>query len=101
MSSSAPPEFAKIQGQLSELHSELSILSKQKPNDAVNAFKLQFINQLLDAANSLLRDEYHPFVGFTTFDGDAMPTNSDVVLILSQYIKCMHRQAHIDKYGSF
>lgn len=85
-------KFYKIQGQLEALHEEIGILSKKKPDDAVNVFKLRFINQVLTEANSILDGEYIPFVGFSTFDEDTLPTNSDVVMILSQYLKCFERQ---------
>ncbi|MFZ2172257.1 MAG: hypothetical protein WAW61_21790 [Methylococcaceae bacterium] len=85
-------QFFKIQNQLEALHGEISILSKRKPDDAVNTFKLNYINQVLSEANSILDENYIPLNGFNTFDLDNLPTNSDVVVILSQYIKCFHRQ---------
>ena len=34
-------------------------------------------------------DSYKPFPDFTEFDEEELPTNSDVSLVLSQYINCM------------
>ena len=85
-------KFNKIRGQLKALHEEMSTLSKKKPGDAVNLFKLKYINQILTEANAILDDNYIPLAGFGTFDEESLPTNSDVVLILSQYIECFHRQ---------
>ena len=85
-------KFRKIQGQLKALHEEVSTLSKKKPDDGVNLFKLKYINQVLTEANAILDDNYIPLAGFSTFDEESLPTNSDVVLILSQYIECFDRQ---------
>lgn len=41
-------EFEKLSVQLQSIYDELSILSKESPNDAVNKFKLNFINKLLN-----------------------------------------------------
>ena len=90
--------FEKIEGQLKGLYEEIGLLSKKKPDDAVNMFKLEFINQVLTDANSVLDEEYMPFDTFTTFDEDNLPTNSDVVMVLSQYLKCFIRQK-VDRYG--
>ena len=84
--------FRKTWDQLQGLHEEIGTLSKRKPDDAVNIFKLRFINQILGEANQALDPEHLPLNGFTSFDEDTVPTNSDVVLILSQYLKCFDRQ---------
>jgi hypothetical protein len=81
--------FIKTQSQLEELYTEISILSKKSQNDALNKFKLKFVNQLLDEANQLLGDKNKPFNDFSSFDEEDMPTNSDVALILSQYLSCL------------
>lgn len=77
-------EFEKLEQQLHSFLDEMSELSRKKPNDAVNKFKLKFINTTLDKLNRLLAD-YRPFEDFQQFDVDSLPSNSDVVLILSQY----------------
>lgn len=84
--------FRRIRAQLEVLHEEIGLLSKKKPDDPVNVFKLKFINQLLTEANSILDEGYIPFAEFSTFDEDALPTNSDVVMILSLYLECSERQ---------
>ena len=38
--------FEKLDGQLQSTYDEISLLSKKKPNDAVNKFKLKFVNTL-------------------------------------------------------
>lgn len=83
--------FEKLQGQLEGFYDEMSIMSKKSSNDGVNKFKLKFINQLFSELNTFLKDDYKPFKEFIKFDEDELPTNSDVVLILSQYLNCMEK----------
>lgn len=83
-------EFEKLEQQLHSFFTEISELSKKKPNDGLNRFKLKFINSTLDALNRLI-GEYRPFEDFDTFDVDEIPTNSDVVVILAQYAAAIHR----------
>ena len=85
-------KFNKVNRQLSALHQEVSILSKRKPDDAINKFKLKFINQVLVEVNAVLNRKNKPFQDFATFQEDEMPTNSDVVMILAQYLECFDRQ---------
>lgn len=83
--------FEKIQSQIEGLYKEIGILSKKNPNDAVNKFKLKFINQLLVEANNLLQGQYKPLQGFEVFDDDDLPSNSDVTFIFEQYLNCMEK----------
>lgn len=82
-------EFKKILNQLEGLHEEISTLSKKSYTDALNNFKLKLVNQVLKRTNKLLGKEYKPFDDFEEFNEDDLPTNSDVTLVLSQYINCM------------
>lgn len=82
----------KTCGQLESLHSEISLLSKKSPVDAVNKFKLKLINSVLESANQLLGEKDKPFKDFTVFNEDDLPNNSDVVMILSQYISCIEQE---------
>jgi len=91
--------FEKVRGQLKELHNEIAILSKAKPDNPVNKFKLKFINEKLGDANAVLADSFKPLKGFTLFADDSLPSNSDVVMILSQYLDALEswRCAHIHR----
>jgi hypothetical protein len=91
LNSSDVDRFEKLAGQVLGLYEEMSILSKKSPNDAVNKFKLKFINRQLSESNSLLADRYRPFDDFDIFSEDDVPQNSDVVFILSQYLQCMEK----------
>lgn len=83
--------FEKLSGQLLSVYEEISLLSKKNPNDAVNKFKLKFVNKLIDDSNEFLDAKYRPFDDFESFDEDDVPQNSDVVFILSQYIQCYEK----------
>ena len=84
--------FEKISGQLLSIYEEISLLSKKSPNDAVNKFKLKFVNKLLSQSNDYLGEMYKPFDDFDSCDEDDIPQNSDVVFILSQYLQCFEKQ---------
>jgi hypothetical protein len=81
--------FEKVAGQIQGIYEEITSLSKKSPSDGVNKFKLQFVNKVIEAANSLLDNKHKPFDDFSVFDEDTLPSNSDVVFILAQYINCM------------
>lgn len=83
--------FEKLQAQLSGLHSEISALSKKSQNDALNKFKLKFVNQILSEANQFLGAKYKPFDDFDLFDETDMPTNSDAAMMLTQYLNCFEK----------
>lgn len=77
----------KLIGQLQGLHSEISLLAKKSPNDAVNPFKLSLINTVVSAANDVLGPDYRPFGDFEAFDADDVTSTSDVALVLAQYME--------------
>jgi hypothetical protein len=84
-------KFEKIQGQIKEFHSEISILAKKTPNDGVNKFKLGCINEVLLSGNCILGKNYKPLESFNQFDDEELPSNSDVAFILSQYLSCFEK----------
>lgn len=83
--------FDKTEEQLISMHVEIGLLSKKKPDSPINKFKLKLINTLINKANNLLGKEYLPFGEFNGFDEDDLPTASDVVLMLSQYLKSISK----------
>jgi hypothetical protein len=93
--------FNKLRIQLKELLRDISELSKKKPNDAVNKFKLKLVNKVLDTANSIIDEKNKPFEDFNLFDEDDLPSNSDVVLILTQYSACLSkfREENMERVG--
>ena len=95
-------DFLKVLVQAKEALKDLLELSKKKPDDAVNKFKLGFVNTILEQANSILGKGNKPFDSFKTFSEDDVPTNSDVVLILSQYVGCLRKvgRENTERYAS-
>ena len=93
--------FEKLNAQLSSFYQEISTLAKKSPNDAINKFKLQFVNETIEKCNELIGEHYRPFADFKSFSLDEMPTNSDVTFILSQYIECAEkfRSDNVYNYG--
>ena len=84
--------FLKLKPQLKSAYDEISLLSKKKPTDALNKFKLKFINSILARANEVLGEKYKPFPDeFDLFNEDDMPNNGDVVFILSHYLTSLEK----------
>ena len=77
----------KLIGQLQGLYAEIGALAKKSPSDAVNSFKLKFINRVLAMGNEVLGGKYKPFDEFDQFDPDDTPSTSDVTMVISQYME--------------
>lgn len=83
--------FEKVSAQIQATYDEISLLSKKSPNDALNKFKLKFVNKVISEANSLLGQKYKPFPDFEIFPEVEIPQNADAVLILAQYMACLEK----------
>jgi len=77
----------KLIGQLKGFHEEIGQMAKKSPNDALNSFKLKLINSTVTLANGVLGKDFIPFEGFTGFDADDVPSNSDVTVMIAQYLE--------------
>lgn len=84
-------QFEKTQSQLNGLYKEIGLLSKKNPNELLNKFKLKFINQTISESNDLLEDTHKPYVTFSQFEEEELPSTSDVTLILEQYLNCLEK----------
>lgn len=84
-------DLEKLIVQLQGLHNEISILAKKAPNDGLNLFKLKLVNSILTKGNSILTGHYMPLEAFANFDETALPTNSDVTIVLALYIEQAER----------
>jgi len=82
--------FQKAEGQLHVFLREVGELSKKKPNDPLNKFKLHYINAILKTLNELL-SAGKPFPDFEIFDPEQLPSNSDVRFLLAQYATSVFR----------
>ena len=83
-------EFEQIQAQLQGFYTEVSNLAKKKPDDSINLFKLKLINQIIKRA-SKLPAKNKPFADFDQFETDNLPSNSDVLIIVSQYLSSLEK----------
>jgi hypothetical protein len=69
---------------------EIRELSKKKQDEPLNKFKVKTINKKLEQVKVILSDE--PTSEFLELlDEDTLPSNSDAVLMISQYIKSMEQ----------
>lgn len=67
---------------------EFKELSSKKPNDQVNTFKLKYVNQAIESANEYLKNR-KPYSDFEKFNEEELPTNSDVLMMLSLYLDAL------------
>lgn len=81
--------FEQLTANLGSLSEEFSNLAKKAPDAPLNKFKVSLLNERLDAANELLGDDQCPFKDFRRFDDASLPTASDVVVVLSQYLSTL------------
>ena len=100
-------EKIKVTGEQIKLYSTISPLlwaafnevkefSKKKQDEQLNLKKVKMINRLLEKSKVVLENE--PTVDFLDMlDEDDLPTNSDAVLTMSQYISAMDK-FHSDHY---
>lgn len=70
------------------IYEEMQELSKKKPDSPLNTFKVKSINRTIEPIKELLKEE-NTYSFLDVFDIDDIPTNSDTVLVLNQYIKAM------------
>jgi len=84
-------DFETLQGQFDSFYQEMSALAKKNPNDALNKFKLGLVNSVLKRANTFLGKSRLPFADFECFDDATMPSTSDVLLIVSQYLSAFEK----------
>lgn len=83
--------FETLQAQLTGLYEEMQTLTKKNPNDSINKFKLGLVNNVLRSANSFAGKWKKPIDGFTEFGEEDLPSNSDVLIVLSQYINHLEK----------
>lgn len=93
-------QFELLHPLLQATYFELQELSKKKPESPLNTYKVKTINRVIEPLKELLKDE--PVFGYLdVLISDDLPTNSDVVLILSQYKKAMgmFQSKYYDEYS--
>lgn len=69
---------------LDSVYNEIKELSKKKQDGALNEIKVKMTNRILSKVKLILKDD--PTVEFLDLlDEEKLPTNSDAVLIISQF----------------
>lgn len=88
--------YLTINPLLKSAFDEVKEFSKKKQDEELNIKKVKMINRLLEKAKEILKDE--PTVDYLELlDEDELPTNSDAVLTMSQFISAMNK-FHDDHY---
>jgi len=76
--------YSLLSDMLNAQRREFDLLSKKKADGALNKMKIKMVNRVIEPLNKLFKNEpSHKFLD--VLDENDMPTNSDVVLIISQY----------------
>ncbi len=81
-------DYSLLKDMLIAQRHEFNLLSNKKSDGQLNKMKIKMVNRVLEPLNELFKNE--PSYKFLDIlNEDDMPTNSDVVLIISQYEKAM------------
>jgi len=91
----AEETYKMLHPMLDRIANEVRELSKKKPDAALNELKVKMINRVLTQIKALLKNEL-TIEFLDLLDTDALPTNSDAILIISQYSAAL--SAFKDKY---
>lgn len=81
-------QFNMLSELVNTVYLEMKELSKKKPDDLLNKFKVKSVNRVLEKLKVLLKSE--PTIEFLDIlDEESLPSNSDSVLIISQHIAAL------------
>ena len=94
-------DYLLLSDMLEAQRKEFDLLSKKKSDEQLNTMKIKMVNRILEPLNELFKHE--PSYKFLDILNEVdMPTNSDVVLVISQYetaIDEFHKRYFLkDKY---
>ena len=88
-------QYELLEPLLNGIYHEFQELSKKKSDAILNAYKVKMVNRVLEPARDLMKNE-SVLHFLDIFEDDDLPTNSDVILVLSHYKKAM--ESFYDKY---
>lgn len=94
----AVDQYELLNPLLTGIYMEMQELSKKKPDSPLNTFKVNAINRILEPIKDMLKRE-NTQAFLDVLDIDEMPTNSDVVLVLNQYMNAM--KIFYEKYYTY
>jgi len=81
-------DYSLLKDMLHAQRQEFDLLSKKKSDGQLNKMKIKIVNRVIEPLNELLKNESsHKFLDI--LNENDMPTNSDVVLIISQYERAL------------
>ncbi|MHA4737078.1 hypothetical protein [Dyadobacter sp. MSC1_007] len=95
-------KFQMLDELAESVYVEVKELSKKKPDDALNKFKVKNVNRILVELKEFLKKE--PTVDFLDLlDEEALPTNSDAILVIGQFKASMDnfRKKYRNMYGKW
>lgn len=76
--------FEMLDKLLDSSYIEMKQFSNKKPDELLNKFKVKSLNRILEPIKSVMRNE--PTAAFLDLlDEDTIPSNSDAILIISQF----------------
>ena len=83
-------QFLMLRELVTGLYEEMKDLTKKSSKEALNEFKIKSLNRVLKPIKELLKEQ--PTAMFLDIlDEESIPTNSDVVIVLSQYLSAMKK----------
>ena len=83
-------QFLMLRELVTGLYDEMKDLTKKSSKETLNEFKIKSLNRVLKPLKELLKDQ--PTAMFLDLlEDDSLPTNSDVVIVLSQYLSAMNK----------
>ena len=81
-------DYSLLKDMLHAQRQEFDLLSKKKSDGQLNKMKIKMVNRVIEPLNELLKNESsHKFLDI--INENDMSTNSDVVLIISQYERAL------------
>jgi hypothetical protein len=83
-------QYKMLDDLLNSVYIEMKEFSKKKPDEPLNKFKVKNVNRVLEQIKEILVNE--PTLQFLdTLDDDALPSNSDAILVIAQFKASMER----------
>ena len=83
--------FEAVAVQVESIYSEIAALSKKKPDDPLNKFKLGLVNNVLSASLKILGPTNAPVGAPTALPDDELPSHSDVTIVLGMYLGALEK----------
>lgn len=83
-------EYNMLSQLLDSIYVEMKELSKKKPDETLNPFKVNTANRILEKIKVILNRE--PTIEFIDIlDNESLPSNSDAIIVLGQFKASMEQ----------